>query len=116
MTGGNSVPRSPGEGADMSSAESAVAGATWGRAGQFRRPLCESYCFSRLPATAKYLLLGRDEDRAAALPADAYAGLPTRYDAVVLLFIDAFGWHFFRRAAEDYPFLKRFLQHGRATP
>jgi hypothetical protein len=100
----------------MSSASSAVAAATWGHAGKFRRPLYDSYCFSRLPATVKYLLLGRDDDRALALPADAYAGLPAQYDTVVLFFIDAFGWHFFERFADDFPFLKRFIREGRATP
>jgi hypothetical protein len=100
----------------MSSADSAIAGAAWGRAGRFRRPLYDSYCFARLPATIKYLLLGHDDDRTRALPADAFAGLPARYDTVVLLFIDAFGWHFFRKAADDYQFLKRFLERGRATP
>jgi Type I phosphodiesterase / nucleotide pyrophosphatase len=100
----------------MSKARSAVTGSAWGREGRFRRPLYDSYCFARLPATVKYLLLGRDEDRAGALPADAYAGLPTQYDNVVLFFIDAFGWHFFEKFADDYPFLKRFLREGRATP
>jgi hypothetical protein len=100
----------------MSSSGSPIAGATWGHAGRFRRPLYDSYCFSRLPATVKYLLLGGDADRARALPADAYAGLPPRYDTVVLLFIDAFGWHFFEKFADDYPFLKRFRHEGRATP
>jgi hypothetical protein len=62
----------------MPDARSTVAGATWGREGRFRRPLYDSYCFARLPATVKYLLLGRDDDRAGALPADAYAGLPAQ--------------------------------------
>jgi hypothetical protein len=100
----------------MTDARTAVAGSTWGREGRFRRPLYDSYCFARLPATVKYLLLGRDEDRAGALPADAYAGLPAHYDNVVLFFVDAFGWHFFEKFADDYPFLKRFLTEGRATP
>ncbi len=100
----------------MSNARETVAAATWGREGRFRRPLYDSYCFARLPATVKYLLLGREEDRRNALPADAYAGLPTEYDNVVLLFVDAFGWHFFEKFADDYPFLRRFLREGRATP
>jgi hypothetical protein len=100
----------------MSDAGRAVANATWGRAGCFRRPLYDSYGFSRLPATVKYLLLGRDEDRAAALPAAAFGSLPQRYDAVVFLFVDAFGWHFFEPFAEGFPFLKRFRAEGAATP
>jgi hypothetical protein len=100
----------------MSNARRAVAEATWGRAGRFRRPLYDSYCFSRLPATVKYLLLGREADRDQALPADVYPGLPRQYDTVVLFFVDAFGWHFFEKHADHYPFLRRFLREGRATP
>ena len=99
----------------MSSQSNPIAAATWGHAGRFRRPLYDSYCFSRLPATIKYLLLGRDEDRSNALPADTYAGLPTQYDTVVLFFIDAFGWHFFEKFADHFPFLQRFVRQGRAT-
>jgi len=99
----------------MSSPTNPIAGATWGHAGRFRRSLYDSYCFSRLPATIKYLLLGRAEDRASALPADTYAGLPTQYDSVVLFFIDAFGWHFFEKFADHFPFLQRFVRQGRAT-
>jgi hypothetical protein len=92
-----------------------IAGATWGHAGRFRRPLYDSYSFARLPATVRSLLLGRAEDRASALPADVLGDLPRAYDAVVLLFLDAFGWHFFRRYAEQYPFLRRFREQGTAT-
>ena len=40
---------------------------------------------------------------------DAFAS--GRYDAVVLLFVDAFGWQFFERF-QDAAFLKRFANHG----
>lgn len=49
-----------------------------------------------------------------------FAGTPNRikeafasqnYDAVVLFFIDAFGWRFFERF-QDNPFLQRFAKHG----
>ncbi len=88
------------------------AGATFGRRGLFRRPLYDSYCFSRLPDTVAYLL-GSDEARAAALPAAALAGLARPCDAVVLLFLDAFGWDFFQRFA-DLPLLNDVLSRGRA--
>jgi hypothetical protein len=90
------------------------AGATFGRRGLFRRPLYDSYCFSRLPDTVAYLL-GSDEARTAALPAGALAGLARPCDAVVLLFIDGFGWDFFRRFAPDVPVLKDVLSRGRAV-
>lgn len=50
-----------------------------------------------------------------------FAGIPDRlkqafaskeYDAVVLFFVDAFGWRFFERF-QDAPFLRRFARHGR---
>lgn len=49
-----------------------------------------------------------------------FAGIPNRiqdafsskqYDAVVLFFVDAFGWRFFERF-QDAPFLKRVAAHG----
>ena len=49
-----------------------------------------------------------------------FAGIPSRiknafasrnYDAVVLFFIDAFGWRFFERF-QDAPFIKRMAKHG----
>ena len=50
-----------------------------------------------------------------------FAGIPNRikdafaskqYDAVVLFFVDAFGWRFYERFQEA-PFLKRISKHGR---
>lgn len=50
-----------------------------------------------------------------------FAGIPNRineafesknYDAVVLFFVDAFGWRFFERF-QDHPFLQRFSKKGR---
>lgn len=50
-----------------------------------------------------------------------FAGTPNRikeafaskqYDAVVLFFIDAFGWRFFERF-QDHPFLQRIAKHGK---
>lgn len=88
----------------------------WGRSGQFRRPLYGSHCFAHLPATIRYLLLGREADRDRGLPPDIFGALPQSYDTVILLFLDAFGWHFFTRFAEEYGFLQRFRERGMATP
>ncbi len=41
---------------------------------------------------------------------DAFAS--QKYDAVVLFFVDAFGWRFFERF-QDHPFLQRFAKHGK---
>ena len=73
------------------------------------RPLYDSYCFANLPASIAYLLTGEGQHT---LPADVFAGLPTRFDRIVLFFIDAFGWRFFERYASKYSSLKTFTQQG----
>ncbi|HEY0757322.1 MAG TPA: alkaline phosphatase family protein [Ktedonobacteraceae bacterium] len=75
----------------------------------FVKPLYQSYCFANLPATIQYLLTGHGQS---ALPMDVFGSLPTRYNKVVLLFLDAFGWRFFGQFAERFPLLKTFLQQG----
>lgn len=76
---------------------------------RFIKPCYGSYCFSHLPATITSLLTGTSS---ASLPATILQGLPSRYDQVVFLFIDGFGWHLFKRYAERYPFLKTALADG----
>jgi predicted AlkP superfamily pyrophosphatase or phosphodiesterase len=73
------------------------------------RPLYDSYCFANIPASITYLLTGEGQS---ALPADVFAGLPTRFDRVILFFVDAFGWRFFERYADKYAPLKTFARHG----
>jgi predicted AlkP superfamily pyrophosphatase or phosphodiesterase len=77
-----------------------------------RRPLYESYCFARLPATIARLLVGDAIDPADALPDDVFGDLPRRYDTVVLFFCDAFGWHFYDRWCRQLPALRRFEEQG----
>jgi predicted AlkP superfamily pyrophosphatase or phosphodiesterase len=76
---------------------------------RFVRPLYNSYCFANLPATIQYLLTGVKQNM---LPLDVFGTLPTRYNKVVLFFVDAFGWRFFDQYAEKYPLLKTILQRG----
>jgi len=73
------------------------------------KPLYDSYCFSNIPQTIEFLLTGEGQS---ALPLDVFGDLPTRYDRVILFFVDAFGWRFFERYAEKYEFLKIILKHG----
>src|SRR5690349_16446954 len=75
----------------------------------FKKPLYDTYCFANLPATIDYLLSGIKQNT---LPLDVLGTLPTRYNKVVLFFIDAFGWRFFQQYADKYPLLKTFQQHG----
>ena len=75
----------------------------------FTRPCYENYCFSNIPGTLELLLTGNGQNT---LPMDTLSGLPTRYDRVVLFFIDAFGWRFFERYAERFGLLKTVLNEG----
>src|SRR5262249_48672825 len=99
----------------MSLDRTLVASATFGEAGRFRRPLYDSFCFARLPSTIEWLLTGDPALCGEILPTPAFAGLPTRYDTVVVLFVDAFGWHFFDRSSYDLPFLRRIVDRGAAV-
>lgn len=75
----------------------------------FVKPLYDSYCFSNIPHTVEFLLTGKGQS---ALPPDVFGNLPTRYDKVILFFVDAFGWRFFERYTEKYQFLKIILENG----
>jgi predicted AlkP superfamily pyrophosphatase or phosphodiesterase len=75
----------------------------------FGKPLYDSYCFSRIPQTVVHLLTGEGDP---GLPARVLDGLPARYDKVILLYVDAFGWRFFEQVAGRYPFLQRFVKEG----
>jgi predicted AlkP superfamily pyrophosphatase or phosphodiesterase len=75
----------------------------------FIKPLYDSYCFANLPATIEWLLTGQG---APALPRDVFGDLPTRYETVIFLFADAFGWRFFERCAEQYAILKAAAADG----
>lgn len=76
---------------------------------RFVKPLYQSYCFANLPATIQYLLTGHGQS---ALPIDVFGPLPTRYNKVVFIFLDAFGWRFFGQFADHFPLLKTFLRQG----
>lgn len=76
---------------------------------RFTRPLYDSYCFANIPATVASLLTGKGKS---ALPTDVFGSLPTRYDKVVLFFIDAFGWKLFERYANRFPFLRTIMTDG----
>jgi hypothetical protein len=76
---------------------------------RFVKPLYNSYCFAALPQTIEHMLTGEGDS---ALPKEAFGKLPTRYNKVILLFVDAFGWRFFKQYAEKYPLLTTALRHG----
>jgi hypothetical protein len=71
------------------------------------RPLYESYCFSRIPQTVKYLLTGKEGKRLPEEVVDA-----SSYDLVILILVDGFGWRFFEKYKERFPFIRRFIEQG----
>lgn len=75
----------------------------------FTKPLYNSYCFSNIPQTVKNLLA---DEHKPALPDDVLGDLPKSYNKVILFFVDAFGWRFFERYSDKYPFLKRIVDKG----
>jgi len=75
----------------------------------FVQPLYDTYNFAGLPRQIQYFLTGLGGP---GLAAPAFAGLRTRYDAVVLMYIDALGWRFYEQFKDRSLSLQHFLQHG----
>jgi hypothetical protein len=76
---------------------------------QFMRPLYADYGFAQIPQTIRYCLTDNDQK---GVPFGARDDLYQKYDAVVLLFVDAFGWRFFEQYHQRSPFLRRAVEQG----
>lgn len=76
----------------------------------FLKPLYDGYAFAQLPATIRGLLT-ESAQPSRGIPFGGREDLRTKYDTVVLFFIDAFGWCFLERFL-DRPFLKRIVNDG----
>jgi predicted AlkP superfamily pyrophosphatase or phosphodiesterase len=75
-------------------------------------PRYDGYNFSNLPATIQYWLTGQG---APALAPDVMGEYTRQYDAVILFFIDSFGWELFQRRVDDSAFLQHLVKHGRVS-
>jgi hypothetical protein len=82
------------------------------RAGGGVRPLHDGYTFAALPATIERLLLGGAEHGAGGLPAGAVAHGREPVERVVLVLLDAFGWRFLERHADEHRLLRRLVLEG----
>src|SRR5512143_421637 len=76
----------------------------------FSKPLYDSYGFAQIPNTLRALLTG--DTSHGGLPDKVLAHFPRRYDKVILLLVDAFGWRFLQRYYDHYSFLKRIVNEG----
>jgi Type I phosphodiesterase / nucleotide pyrophosphatase len=76
---------------------------------QFMRPLYTGYGFAQIPQTIRYCLTDSDQK---GVPFGTRDDLYQKYDAVVLLFVDAFGWRFFEQYHQRSPFLRRAVEQG----
>ncbi|SRR5579883_762903 len=83
-----------------------VGGSRFGK--YFTKPLYEGYAFAQLPQTIRSLLM---DDQRHGIPFGPREDLRKKYDAVILFFIDAFGWRFLDRY-HDHPFVHRMIEHG----
>lgn len=75
-------------------------------------PRFDGYNFSNIPATIPYWLTGQGVP---ALAPDVLGEYTAQYDAVILFFIDSFGWEFFERRAGDSEFLQLLQKNGRVS-
>jgi len=76
---------------------------------QFMRPIYDSYGFAQIPQTIRYCLTDSDQK---GVPFGERDDLYQKYDAVVLVFADAFGWRFFEHFHQRSPFLRRAVEQG----
>jgi len=79
---------------------------------KFRKPLYDSYGFANLPQTILQAFGMHESSSLKSLPPEALDGLPTQYNKVILLFVDAFGWRFFEKYKDSYPVLQKLLTDG----
>ncbi len=76
---------------------------------RFIRPRYNGHCFADLPATIKWILTGQGSP---SLDPALLTAVQGPCDTVVLFFIDAFGWRFFERCQNCYPFLSDIGRGG----
>lgn len=77
----------------------------------FVKPHYNSHCFADLPPTVQYLLTGQG---GVVLAPELLGPLAGRYDTIILLLIDAFGWRFFEKY-QEHPLLRVISQAGRIS-
>jgi hypothetical protein len=77
----------------------------------FLKPRYNSHCFADIPATVTYLLTGQGQP---ALSSEVLGPFNKEYEAVVLLFVDAFGRRFYEQF-KSHPALVHLTANGHVS-
>lgn len=80
----------------------------------FIKPQYDTYCFSNIPSLIKNVLTG-DKSPSCLFPDDIFGNLPQKYDKVILLLVDGFGWKKFMQLTAKYPFLDLLIKNGEVS-
>ena len=82
--------------------------------GRLLKPIYDDYSFGNIPNTIEYLLTG--VRRGPLLPPDCFGGAYPRPSKVVLVFLDSFGWQFWRQHQDRFRTTRRVAEAGTLTP
>lgn len=75
----------------------------------FVAPAYGGHCFADIPPTVRYWLT---RNGSLALAPDVLDELPSRFNTVILFFIDSFGWKLFEQFRERSPFIEFLGRNG----
>jgi predicted AlkP superfamily pyrophosphatase or phosphodiesterase len=84
-------------------------------AGGLVKPIYADYSFGNIPDTIEFLLTG-EASRGPLLPPDCFGGSYPQPSKIVLVFVDSFGWHFWREHAHRFRATSRVAEQGTLTP
>ena len=80
----------------------------------FLKPDYEKYCFSNIPYTI-FSYLTENGNRHNLLPPDTAIDPKKKYDKVIFILIDAFGWNLLEMFSDSFPVLKELLVNGKTS-
>jgi predicted AlkP superfamily pyrophosphatase or phosphodiesterase len=84
-------------------------------AGGLVKPIYADYSFGNIADTIEFFLTG-EAGRGPLLPPDCFGGSYPQPRKVVLVFVDSFGWYFWREHAHRFRATTRVAEHGTLSP
>jgi predicted AlkP superfamily pyrophosphatase or phosphodiesterase len=84
-------------------------------AGGLVKPIYADYSFGNIADTIEFLLTGK-AGRGPLLPPDCFGGSYPKPRKIVLVFVDSFGWHFWREHTHGFRATSRIAEQGTLTP